>query len=63
MTWHGDDIGRWTTTQQRDWDGLNEEQRRRLGELGVTKAPRVRKAPAKAAAAFFPGRAPAGRRS
>ncbi|MFI8345631.1 helicase associated domain-containing protein [Streptomyces sp. NPDC085639] len=35
VTWHGDDIGRWTTTQQRDWNRLNDEQQRRLSELGV----------------------------
>ncbi|WP_404962192.1 helicase associated domain-containing protein [Streptomyces sp. 147326] len=33
---------------------LNEEQQRRLGELGVKKAPRARRAPAKTAAASRP---------
>ncbi|MFE5864214.1 Helicase associated domain protein [Streptomyces virginiae] len=55
VTRHGEDVGRWLASQRRAWDRLGEEQRRRLGELGVKKAPRARKAPAKAAAASGPG--------
>ncbi|MGW6846703.1 Helicase associated domain protein [Streptomyces sp. NPDC054958] len=55
VTRHGEDIGRWLATQRRGWDRLNEEQQRRLGELGVKKAPRTRRAPAKTAAASGPG--------
>ncbi|MGW7193702.1 Helicase associated domain protein, partial [Streptomyces sp. NPDC054838] len=57
ITLHGDDVGRWLTTQQRDWDRLNQEQQRRLGKLGVKpqKARRARKAPARAAVASGPG--------
>ncbi|MEU9165805.1 Helicase associated domain protein [Streptomyces sp. NPDC048424] len=51
VTRHGDDIGRWLTTQRQNWDLLNEEQQRRLGELGVKKAVRVRKTAAKTATA------------
>lgn len=54
VTLHGDDIGRWLTTQRRNWDRLNDEQQRRLGELGVKKAPRARKAAAKTATATGP---------
>ncbi|MFJ2751230.1 Helicase associated domain protein [Streptomyces sp. NPDC087297] len=54
VTRHGDDVGRWLATQRRNWDRLNEEQQRRLGELGVKKAPRVRRAPAKTATASGP---------
>ncbi|MDX3540280.1 helicase associated domain-containing protein [Streptomyces sp. MB09-01] len=54
VTRHGDDIGRWLATQQRDWDRLNAEQQRRLATLGVTKAPRARKTAAKTAAASGP---------
>ncbi|WP_030724082.1 DEAD/DEAH box helicase [Streptomyces sp. NRRL F-2580] len=54
VTRHGDDIGRWLTTQRRDFSRLNAEQQRRLGELGVKKAVRARKAPAKTAAASGP---------
>lgn len=54
VTRHGDDVGRWLATQRRDWDRLNEEQQRRLGELGVKKGPRARRAPAKTAAATGP---------
>ncbi|MFB6482389.1 Helicase associated domain protein [Streptomyces virginiae] len=56
VTRHGDDVGRWLAAQRRNWDRLNTEQQRRLGELGVgpQKAPRARKAP-KAAAASGPG--------
>ncbi|MCX5233507.1 hypothetical protein [Streptomyces sp. NBC_00233] len=51
-------VGRlWLATQQRNWDRLNEEQQRRLGELGVRKASRARRTAAKAAAAFSRGRA------
>ncbi|MQS34585.1 DEAD/DEAH box helicase [Streptomyces katsurahamanus] len=49
VTRHGEDVGRWLASQRRDWDRLIEEQRRRLGELGVNKAVRAHKAPAKAA--------------
>ncbi|WP_327739888.1 helicase associated domain-containing protein [Streptomyces nojiriensis] len=35
VTLHGEDVGGWLTTQQRDFGKLNEEQRRRLGRLGV----------------------------
>ncbi|MEJ8645337.1 hypothetical protein WKI68_37250 [Streptomyces sp. MS1.HAVA.3] len=50
VTLHGEDVGRRLATRQRDWSRLNEEQQRRLCELGVEKAPRTRKAPAKPAA-------------
>ncbi|MFB6579442.1 helicase associated domain-containing protein [Streptomyces sp. NPDC056402] len=40
VTRHGDDIGRWLTTQRRNWDRLNEEQQRRLATLGVKKVRR-----------------------
>ncbi|WP_392900984.1 Helicase associated domain protein [Streptomyces sp. LN699] len=56
VTLHGDDIGRWLTTQQRDWDRLNAEQQARLGKLGLKKATRARKDPAKAAVASRPGK-------
>ncbi|MFF5809682.1 helicase associated domain-containing protein [Streptomyces sp. NPDC012746] len=56
MTRHGEDIGRWLATQRRDWDRLNEEQQARLGKLGVKKAARARKAPAKAATASRQGK-------
>ncbi|KJK50628.1 helicase associated domain-containing protein [Streptomyces sp. NRRL F-4428] len=46
-TRHGDDVGRWLAAQRRNWDRLNAEQQRRLGELGVKKASRARKAAAK----------------
>ncbi|WP_420082970.1 Helicase associated domain protein (plasmid) [Streptomyces sp. JL4002] len=51
VTRHGDDIGRWLTTQRRNWGRLNAEQQRRLAELGVKKAPPARKTAAKTAAA------------
>ncbi|MER7735420.1 hypothetical protein ABTX80_31470 [Streptomyces erythrochromogenes] len=35
MTRHGDDVGRRLAAQRRNWDRLNTEQQRRLGELGV----------------------------
>ncbi|MFE5520059.1 Helicase associated domain protein, partial [Streptomyces virginiae] len=54
VTRHGEDVGRWLTTQRRNWDRLNTEQQRRLGALGVKKAPRARKAAAKPAAASGP---------
>ncbi|WP_326594068.1 DEAD/DEAH box helicase [Streptomyces sp. NBC_01294] len=54
VTLHGEDVGRWLTTQRRDWNRLNAEQQRRLDELDVTKAPRARRAPAKTAAASRP---------
>ncbi|MFJ3833689.1 helicase associated domain-containing protein [Streptomyces sp. NPDC090046] len=54
VTRHGEDVGRWLATQRRNWDRLNAEQKRRLGELGVKKAPRARKTPVKTAAATGP---------
>ncbi|MET9694688.1 Helicase associated domain protein [Streptomyces sp. NPDC006514] len=54
VTRHGEDVGRWLATQRRGWDRLNEEQRRRLSELGVTKAVRARRAAVKTAAASGP---------
>ncbi|MBZ9593548.1 helicase associated domain-containing protein [Streptomyces erythrochromogenes] len=54
VTRHGDDVGRWLATQRRNWDRLNTEQQRRLGELGVKKAPRTRKAATKTSAASGP---------
>ncbi|MBT2479571.1 DEAD/DEAH box helicase [Streptomyces sp. ISL-94] len=56
VTLHGENVGRWLTSQRRNWDRLNEEQRRRLGELGVKKAVRARKAAAKAAPTSGPGK-------
>ncbi|MFD9519644.1 transposase [Streptomyces sp. NPDC059979] len=35
VTRHGEEAGRWLTTQRRAWDPLNEEQQRRLPHLGV----------------------------
>ncbi|MEU6895874.1 Helicase associated domain protein [Streptomyces sp. NPDC046557] len=55
VTRHGQDIGHWLTTQQHDWNQLNQEQRKRLAELGVKKPVQARKAPAKAAATSGPG--------
>ncbi|MCX4718737.1 helicase associated domain-containing protein [Streptomyces virginiae] len=43
VTRHGEDIGRWLASHRRNWDRPNAEQQRRLGELGVKKAPRARK--------------------
>ncbi len=54
VTRHGEDVGRWLATQRRDWDRLNAEQQRRLGELGAKKTPRARRALAKTAAASGP---------
>ncbi|MFF4448697.1 Helicase associated domain protein [Streptomyces sp. NPDC001502] len=51
VTRHGEDIGRWLTTQRRNWDRLNTEQQDRLATLGVTHAPRDRTAAAKTATA------------
>ncbi|MFF5448482.1 Helicase associated domain protein [Streptomyces sp. NPDC012888] len=51
VTRHGEDVGRWLATQRRDWELLSEEQRRRLGELGVRKAVRPRRAAVGAGAA------------
>ncbi|MEV7616584.1 Helicase associated domain protein [Streptomyces sp. NPDC089799] len=39
VTRHGNDIGRWLTTQRRNYHQLNTEQQHRLAELGVTAAP------------------------
>nr|WSX47685.1 helicase associated domain-containing protein [Streptomyces sp. NBC_00974] len=47
VTLHGEDVGRWLATQRRDFSRLNQEQQRRLGELGVKQAVRARKPPAK----------------
>ncbi|GLX41393.1 helicase [Streptomyces roseochromogenus] len=55
VTLHGEDIGRWLATQRRDFTKLNEEQRARLGELGVRKAVRARRAPAKTGTTAGPG--------
>ncbi|MFJ3914284.1 hypothetical protein [Streptomyces vinaceus] len=33
MTWHGEDIGRWTAAQRRDFHRLNQVQQRRLAAL------------------------------
>ncbi|MFI1286742.1 Helicase associated domain protein [Streptomyces sp. NPDC020858] len=55
VTLHGEDVGRWLTAQRRDFSKLNDEQQRRLGKLGVRKAVRARKAPAKAVVASGPG--------
>ncbi|MEU9165807.1 Helicase associated domain protein [Streptomyces sp. NPDC048424] len=54
VTRHGEDIGRWLATQRRGWNRLNEEQQRRLAELGVTKTPPARKTAAKTATAPGP---------
>ncbi|MER5417716.1 DEAD/DEAH box helicase [Streptomyces virginiae] len=54
VTRHGEDVGRWLTAQQRAWDRLNTEQQRRLGALGVKKAPPARKAAAKTTTASGP---------
>ncbi|WUW27013.1 Helicase associated domain protein (plasmid) [Streptomyces sp. NBC_01463] len=42
VTYRGDDIGRWTTRQARDWAQLNAEQQQRLRELGVQPRAAVR---------------------
>ncbi|MFK0050614.1 Helicase associated domain protein [Streptomyces sp. NPDC090741] len=42
VTRHGEDIGRWLSTQRRDFGRLSEEQQRRLAELGVKPARVVR---------------------
>ncbi|MGW7328505.1 helicase associated domain-containing protein [Streptomyces sp. NPDC054840] len=54
VTRHGEDVGRWLATQRRTWDRLNAEQQRQLNELGMKKAPRARRAPAKTTAASGP---------
>ncbi|MGW4509838.1 helicase associated domain-containing protein [Streptomyces sp. NPDC004436] len=54
VTRHGEDVGRSLATQRRNWDRLNTEQQRRLGELGAKKASRPRKATPKTAAASGP---------
>ncbi|MGW5402540.1 helicase associated domain-containing protein [Streptomyces sp. NPDC003952] len=56
VTRHGEDVGRWLTAQRRDWNRLNDEQRERLGKLGVKKAVRARRATAKAPATTTSGR-------
>ncbi|MFE7332641.1 helicase associated domain-containing protein [Streptomyces sp. NPDC057565] len=47
VTHRGDDIGRWTARQTRDWAQLNEEQQQRLAALGVKPAARPQKATAR----------------
>ncbi|MFE7711368.1 helicase associated domain-containing protein [Streptomyces sp. NPDC057486] len=47
VTYRGDDIGRWTVRQARDWARLNPEQQRRLGELGVKPVVRAQKTSAR----------------
>ncbi|MFJ9552060.1 helicase associated domain-containing protein, partial [Streptomyces erythrochromogenes] len=56
VTRHGDDIGRWLTTQQRNWNRLNAEQQHRLEALGVKpqNTPQARKTTPKTAAASRP---------
>ncbi|MDX3538605.1 Helicase associated domain protein, partial [Streptomyces sp. MB09-01] len=56
VTRHGEDLGRWLAAQRRNWDQLNTEQQRRLGELGVKPQAvgRARKAAAKTATATGP---------
>ncbi|MFI9046168.1 Helicase associated domain protein [Streptomyces sp. NPDC053427] len=67
VTYHGNDIGRWLARQVREWERLNEEQRRRLEALGVKpvrrpcRAPRQpRKGAARPARALVQGDAVAG---
>ncbi|MFD3782212.1 helicase associated domain-containing protein [Streptomyces sp. NPDC058612] len=55
VTRHGEDVGRWLATQRRGFGKLNAEQQHRLGDLGVRKAVRARKTPAKAVVASGPG--------
>ncbi|MET8538435.1 helicase associated domain-containing protein [Streptomyces sp. NPDC005065] len=50
VTYRGDDIGRWTARQARDWTRLNPEQQRRLDELGVRPAVRAQKTSVRASA-------------
>ncbi|OEJ56624.1 hypothetical protein BGM19_39010 [Streptomyces agglomeratus] len=50
VTYRGDDIGRWTARQARDWARLNTEQQHRLSMLGVKPAARPQKAPARTSA-------------
>jgi hypothetical protein len=57
VTWRGDDIGQWHARQRRDWKQLNEEQQRRLGELGVEPAPRPAAAPKTRKVSGAPARA------
>ncbi|WP_328723564.1 Helicase associated domain protein [Streptomyces sp. NBC_00247] len=58
VTRHGEDVGRWLATQQRDFSKLKAEQQRRLATLGVKpqKAERARQVPAKAVVASGPGK-------
>ncbi|MFD7015288.1 Helicase associated domain protein [Streptomyces sp. NPDC059928] len=56
VTWRGDDIGRWLLRQQRDFGRLNEEQQKRLGELGVKPAVQARTAPVSGGAKAGAGR-------
>ncbi|MGW0394384.1 helicase associated domain-containing protein [Streptomyces sp. NPDC003042] len=58
VTWHGEDIGRWTATQRRDFGRLSAEQQRRLAELGVKPA---RAVPARTAAATTAAASTSGR--
>jgi hypothetical protein len=56
VTHRGDDIGRWLTTQTRDWARLNKEQQHRLTEHGAKPSARP-----PAARAPRPARTGAGR--
>ncbi|MFE2326882.1 Helicase associated domain protein [Streptomyces sp. NPDC059385] len=56
VTRHGEDIGRWLTTQREDFGRLNDEQRERLGALGVKKTARARKTASKKPATTTSGR-------
>ncbi|MFI5868217.1 helicase associated domain-containing protein [Streptomyces sp. NPDC051546] len=44
-TRHGNDIGRWLDSQRRGWRGLGDEQRERLGGLGVKGPARLARPP------------------
>ncbi|MFJ7272605.1 helicase associated domain-containing protein [Streptomyces sp. NPDC099050] len=62
VTRHGKDVGRWLATQRRDWNRLGNEQRERLGALGVKAAygparpPRRRLRPPRPDGAQWPSR-------
>ncbi|MCJ0872562.1 helicase associated domain-containing protein [Streptomyces sp. AP-93] len=58
VTHRGEDIGRWLTTQRRDFVRLDDEQQARLGVLGVKAAVRPRRTATKTPATFH---VPAGR--
>jgi hypothetical protein len=40
VTYEGDDLGRWTQRQRRDWKQLSAEQQKRLSALGMKPAER-----------------------